>query len=67
VGAFFGGVGPDSLDEELRRIAPDHPIGGPSSNDLRPMARLPESSANIAEPPAGIRRKRAASVSSCHI
>jgi deazaflavin-dependent oxidoreductase (nitroreductase family) len=25
VGAFFGGVGPDSTDEELRRIAPDHP------------------------------------------
>jgi deazaflavin-dependent oxidoreductase (nitroreductase family) len=26
VGAFFGGVGPDSPDAELRRIAPDHPI-----------------------------------------
>jgi deazaflavin-dependent oxidoreductase (nitroreductase family) len=26
VGAFFGGVGPDSSDAELRRIAPDHPI-----------------------------------------
>ena len=25
VGAFFDGVGPDSSDEELRRIAPDHP------------------------------------------
>jgi deazaflavin-dependent oxidoreductase (nitroreductase family) len=25
VGVFFGGVGPDSSDEELRRIAPDHP------------------------------------------
>jgi deazaflavin-dependent oxidoreductase (nitroreductase family) len=25
VGAFFGGVGPDSSDEELRRIAADHP------------------------------------------
>ena len=25
VGAFFGGVGPDASDEELRRIAPDHP------------------------------------------
>jgi deazaflavin-dependent oxidoreductase (nitroreductase family) len=25
VGAFFGGVGPDSSDEELHRIAPDHP------------------------------------------
>jgi deazaflavin-dependent oxidoreductase (nitroreductase family) len=26
VGAFFGGIGPDSSDEELRRIAPDHPV-----------------------------------------
>lgn len=26
VGAFFGGVGPDSSDDELRGIAPDHPI-----------------------------------------
>lgn len=26
VGAFFGGVGPDSGDDEIRRIAPDHPI-----------------------------------------
>lgn len=26
VGAFFGGVGPDSSDEELRRISPDHPV-----------------------------------------
>jgi deazaflavin-dependent oxidoreductase (nitroreductase family) len=26
VGAFFGGVGPDSPDEELRRISPDHPV-----------------------------------------
>jgi deazaflavin-dependent oxidoreductase (nitroreductase family) len=26
VGAFFGGVGPDASDDELRRIAPDHPI-----------------------------------------
>lgn len=25
VGAFFDGVGPDSPDEELRRIGPDHP------------------------------------------
>ena len=25
VGSFFGGVGPDSSDDELRRIAPDHP------------------------------------------
>jgi deazaflavin-dependent oxidoreductase (nitroreductase family) len=26
VGQFFGGVGPDSSDDELRRISPDHPI-----------------------------------------
>jgi deazaflavin-dependent oxidoreductase (nitroreductase family) len=26
VGAFFGGVGPDASDEELRRIASDHPV-----------------------------------------
>ena len=26
VGVFFGGVGPDAPDEELRRIAPDHPV-----------------------------------------
>jgi deazaflavin-dependent oxidoreductase (nitroreductase family) len=26
VGQFFGGVGPDSADEDLQRIAPDHPI-----------------------------------------
>jgi len=26
VGAFFEGVGPDASDEELRRIAPDHPV-----------------------------------------
>lgn len=26
VGQFFGGVGPESADAELRRIAPDHPI-----------------------------------------
>jgi len=26
VGVFFGGVGPDSSDAELRRIAPDHPV-----------------------------------------
>ncbi len=25
-GVFFGGVGPDSPDEDLRRIAPDHPV-----------------------------------------
>ena len=26
VGVFFGGVGPDSPDEDLARIAPDHPV-----------------------------------------
>jgi deazaflavin-dependent oxidoreductase (nitroreductase family) len=26
VGVFFGGVGPDSPADELRRIAPDHPV-----------------------------------------
>ena len=26
VGAFFDGTGPDSSDEELRRIGPDHPV-----------------------------------------
>lgn len=26
VGVFFAGVGPDSSPEELRRIAPDHPV-----------------------------------------
>jgi deazaflavin-dependent oxidoreductase (nitroreductase family) len=25
-GMFFEGVGPDSSDEDLRRIAPDHPV-----------------------------------------
>lgn len=42
VGAFFGGVGPDSTDEELRRIAPDHPVfrveraGGPGDRPSAP-------------------------------
>jgi deazaflavin-dependent oxidoreductase (nitroreductase family) len=26
VGQFFGGTGPESSDEELARIAPDHPV-----------------------------------------
>jgi hypothetical protein len=26
VGQFFGGVGPDAPEEEMRRIAPDHPV-----------------------------------------
>jgi hypothetical protein len=25
-GVFFKGVGPDSSEDELRRIAPDHPV-----------------------------------------
>ena len=25
-GQFFGGVGPDAPEEEIRRIAPDHPV-----------------------------------------
>jgi deazaflavin-dependent oxidoreductase (nitroreductase family) len=40
VGVFFGGVGPDSPEEELRRIAPDHPAfrldGQPPRNPLAP-------------------------------
>jgi deazaflavin-dependent oxidoreductase (nitroreductase family) len=34
VGVFFQGVGPDASDDELRRIAPDHPVfrlGPPTS------------------------------------
>jgi hypothetical protein len=26
VGVFFGGVGADSSDEQLRTIAPNHPV-----------------------------------------
>jgi deazaflavin-dependent oxidoreductase (nitroreductase family) len=26
VGMFFDGVGPESSDDELRRVAPDHPV-----------------------------------------
>jgi deazaflavin-dependent oxidoreductase (nitroreductase family) len=26
VGVFFGGVGPKSSEEELRQVAPDHPV-----------------------------------------
>jgi deazaflavin-dependent oxidoreductase (nitroreductase family) len=26
VGQFFGGVGPDAPEEDLQRIAPDHPV-----------------------------------------
>jgi deazaflavin-dependent oxidoreductase (nitroreductase family) len=26
VGQFFGGVGPDDPDDDLQRIAPDHPV-----------------------------------------
>jgi deazaflavin-dependent oxidoreductase (nitroreductase family) len=33
IGVFFGGVGPDSADEELRAIAPKHPVFVLSSGD----------------------------------
>jgi deazaflavin-dependent oxidoreductase (nitroreductase family) len=33
IGAFFGGVGPDASDAELRRIAPDHPVFRLSQGD----------------------------------
>jgi deazaflavin-dependent oxidoreductase (nitroreductase family) len=34
VGAFFGGVGPDASDDELRRIAPDHPVFRVTGRDV---------------------------------
>lgn len=34
VGIFFAGVGPDSSDEDMRRIAPEHPVFKVSSSDL---------------------------------
>jgi deazaflavin-dependent oxidoreductase (nitroreductase family) len=34
VGVFFGGVGPDAPDADLRRIAPDHPVSRRSSASL---------------------------------
>ena len=40
VGVFFEGVGPDSSEDDLRRIAPDHPVfrlGQPS--EANPSAR----------------------------
>jgi deazaflavin-dependent oxidoreductase (nitroreductase family) len=36
VGVFFEGVGPDSSDEELRRIAPDHPVFRLSAGQAAP-------------------------------
>lgn len=33
VGVFFGGVGPDSSDDELSRIAPNHPVFRLSGGD----------------------------------
>ena len=41
VGAFFDGVGPDSTDDELRRIAPDHPAFRSDRADtaVRPTGR----------------------------
>jgi deazaflavin-dependent oxidoreductase (nitroreductase family) len=42
VGVFFGGVGPDSSEDELRRIAPDHPV-----------FRLAEAQPGSVSPPMG--------------
>ena len=36
VGVFFAGVGPDSSDEELRNIAPDHPVFRVTGPDRSP-------------------------------
>jgi deazaflavin-dependent oxidoreductase (nitroreductase family) len=56
VGVFFKGVGPDSSDEELRRIAPDHPvfrIGPPLSAAAAPRSDPPTpGDAPPSEPPA---------------
>jgi hypothetical protein len=39
VGVFFDGVGPDSSEEELRRIAPKHPVFRLGSGAVRSAAR----------------------------
>ena len=36
VGAFFGGVGPEASDDELRAIAPDHPVFRLTERDVLP-------------------------------
>jgi deazaflavin-dependent oxidoreductase (nitroreductase family) len=44
VGVFFGGVGPESPDADLRRIAPDHPVfrlGLGDGRSARRRARAP--------------------------
>lgn len=38
VGVFFAGVGPDSSDDELGRIAPDHPVFRLSTDQSRDPA-----------------------------
>ncbi len=38
VGMFFGGVGADSPDGELRRIAPDHPVFRVEPDEERTIA-----------------------------
>ena len=38
VGVFFGGVDGNSSDEELRRIAPDHPVFLIRTAEARPPA-----------------------------
>jgi len=37
VGIFFQGVGPDSSEEDLRRIAPDHPVFRLGPGDAGPQ------------------------------
>ena len=48
VGVFFGGVGPDSPETELRRISPDHPVFKISDG---PEAPLPIAGAAAAAEP----------------
>lgn len=36
VGAFFGGVGPEASDDELRAIAPDHPVFRLTAREVLP-------------------------------
>jgi deazaflavin-dependent oxidoreductase (nitroreductase family) len=53
IGVFFQGVDPSSSDEEVRRIAPDHPvfrIGPPLSGAAVPRSAPPPS--GDARPPA---------------
>ena len=41
VGQFFDGVGPDATDDELRRIAPDHPIFRITDPFVQSLIRAP--------------------------